>query len=205
MPIGQDCKPVLRYGGPMSAKPEPPVPPAPPEAAPATPADLFARLEALGIRSETHHHPPLFTVEESKDLRGALPGAHCKSLFLKDKKGAMWLVVVLEDRRLDMKALAGLIGAARLSFARPERLGANLGVAPGAVTPFALINHRGRADHGVRVILDAEMMRATLVNYHPLVNTATTAITPADLLRFIADCGHRPKIVDLAPATAAGA
>ena len=117
----------------------------------------------------------------------------------------MWLVVALEDRCLDMKALAGVIGAARLSFARPARLGADLGIAPGAVTPFALINHRGRADHGVRVILDAEMMRAPLVNYHPLVNTATTAVTPADLLRFIADCGHRPKIVDLAPATAAGA
>jgi Ala-tRNA(Pro) deacylase len=188
----------------MSLRPEP-APKAPAPAAPAaTPDELFAHLEALGIQAETHTHQPLFTVAESKALRGELPGAHCKSLFLKDKKGAMWLVVALEDRRLDMKALADLIGSARLSFARPERLGTYLGVEPGAVTPFALINHRGRDNHGIRVILDAEMMQATLVNYHPLVNTATTAVTPADLLRFIADCGHQPNIVDLAPATPTG-
>ena len=174
------------------------------ESTPATPAtedDLFRRLEALGIETRTHRHAALFTVAESKGLRGNLPGAHCKSLFLRDRKGAMWLVVALEDRRLDMKALAGLIGAARLSFASPERLGRRLGVAPGAVTPFALINDDGGDEGRVGVVLDAEMMAAALVNYHPLTNTATTAIRPADLLRFIAHCGHDAAIVDLAPAT----
>jgi len=192
----------------MSLKPAPAPNPAPEATAPAAPAatpdELFTHLEALGIETETHHHQPVFTVAESMALRGKLPGAHCKSLFLKDKKGVMWLVVALEDRRLDMKALGTLIGSARLSFARPERLVTYLGIEPGAVTPFALINHRGRDNHGIRVILDAEMMQAAVVNYHPLVNTATTALTPADLLRFVADCGHQPDIVDLAPATRAG-
>jgi len=172
--------------------------PTPPAAAPATPEDLFARLAALGIAVTTHRHPPLFTVAESKGLRGALPGAHCKSLFLRDRAGALWLVVAAEDRALDLKALAPLIGAGRLSFASPERLMARLGVAPGSVTPFALINDRERA---VNVVLDAAVMAAPLANFHPLTNAATTAIAPADLLRFIAACGHAPRIADLDPAT----
>lgn len=177
---------------------------------PATPEDLFACLQELGIGFETHQHQALFTVAESQELRGQLPGAHCKSLFLKDKKAALWLVVALEDRRLDMKGLAALIGSARLSFASPARLMGHLGVVPGAVTPFALINQRdapGDATGGdgrVRVVLDAAMMAAELVNYHPLVNTATIAVTPDDLLRFMADCGCEPVVVDLAPATVTG-
>ncbi|MGE0743870.1 MAG: prolyl-tRNA synthetase associated domain-containing protein [Rhodospirillales bacterium] len=165
---------------------------------PATPEDLFARLDALGIAVTTHRHPPLFTVAESKGLRGALPGVHCKSLFLRDKPGAMWLVVAEEDRALDLKALGPLIGAGRLSFASPERLWARLGVRPGSVTPFALVNDRERA---VAVVLDAAVMAAPVANFHPLTNEATTAIAPADLLRFIAACGHAPRILDLDPAT----
>ncbi len=168
---------------------------------PATREDLFRRLEALGIEVTTHRHQPVFTVEESRGLRGALPGVHCKSLFLKDKKGALFLVVALEDRRLDMKALAPLIGSGRLSFASPERLMAHLGVAPGSVTPFALIND---PDCRVRIVLDAEMVAAGIANFHPLSNDATTAIAPQDLLRFIADCGHEPTVADLSAATPTG-
>jgi Ala-tRNA(Pro) deacylase len=163
---------------------------------PATPDQLFARLAELGIAATTHRHPPLFTVEESRRLRGAIPGGHCKSLFLKDKKGQLWLVVRLEDRRLDLKRLDRLIGSARLSFGQPELLEAALGVTPGAVTPFALINDRERR---VRVVLDRAMLALELLNYHPLENTATTTIRSADLLRFIAACGHEPAIVDLDP------
>ena len=159
---------------------------------------LFAMLERLGIATRTHRHPPVFTVRESRGLRGALPGAHFKSLFLKDKKGALWLVVAIEDRRLDLKALAPLIGAARLSFGSPERLAEHLGVAPGAVTPFAVINDGAGA---VRLVIDAAMMEATLANFHPLSNDATTAIAPADLLRFAEATGHAPAVVDLEPAT----
>ncbi len=160
---------------------------------------LFARLDELGIETETRTHPPVFTVEESRELRGSLPGAHFKSLFLKDKKGALWLVVSLEDRRIDLKALAVLIGAARLSFASPERLAAHLGVVPGAVTPFALINDDRLA---VRVIVDAGMMAADRAHFHPLSNDATTAIAPVDLLRFIRSLGHEPTLVDLGAAAA---
>jgi Ala-tRNA(Pro) deacylase len=170
---------------------------APAEAAaalPATPEDLFRRLEELGIKTQTHSHPPLMTVEDSKRLRGDLPGGHCKNLFLKDRKGRMWLVVTLEDRRIEIKKLEARLGAARLSFGSPDRLLANLGVTPGAVTPFALINDRERK---VTVILDQAMFAHDPLNYHPLTNERTTAIAPKDLIAFIEACGHRPEILNL--------
>ena len=160
----------------------------------ATPEDLFARLDALGIRHVTHRHPPVRTVAESVALRGALPGLHCKSLFLADRKGGLYLVVVPEAMRLDLGALARRLGAARLSFAGAARMFEVLGVVPGAVTPFAVIN-LGAA--GVVVVLDAALLQADLLNYHPLVNTATTALAPTDLLRFLAACGHPPRILAL--------
>ncbi|MGH6874058.1 MAG: prolyl-tRNA synthetase associated domain-containing protein [Aestuariivirgaceae bacterium] len=163
-------------------------------AVPASREKLFARLAGLGIATTTREHPPVFTVEEARALRGEIPGAHCKNLFLKDKEGALWLIVCLEDRRVDMKALPTRIASGRLSFGRPEILRQFLGVDPGAVTPFALINAPPAA---VNVVLDAEMMRHDLVNYHPLENSATTTIAAADLLKFIRACGHDPKIVDL--------
>ncbi|HUT50772.1 MAG TPA: prolyl-tRNA synthetase associated domain-containing protein [Alphaproteobacteria bacterium] len=165
----------------------------------ATPEDLFARLGALGIETTTHEHAPLFTVEESKALRGDLPGGHCKSLFLRDKKRNLWLAVMLEDRAVDMKSLRTLIGASgSLSFGSPELLDELLGVKPGSVTPFALLNDTGQR---LSVVLDQEMMGFDPLNYHPLTNTATTAIAPGDLMRFIEACGHTPQILDLAPAT----
>lgn len=161
---------------------------------PSTPEQLFARLEELGIETTTHTHPPLFTVEESQRLRGDLPGGHCKNLFFKDAKEKYWLVVMLEDRPVDIKALGIRIGSARLSFARPERLMQVLGVLPGSVTPFALINDTA---HQATVILDKAMLGLDPLNYHPLHNAATTAIKPADLIRFIEACGHTPRVVDL--------
>ena len=169
-------------------------------------------LDSLHISFREQSHEPVFTVEEAKELRGILPGAHCKSLFVRDKKGASFLVVCLEDRRLDMKALATLLGAKRLSFASPDRLRARLGVEPGSVTPFAAINDQP-PPHGVdgdppferiSIVLDSEMMRADPVNYHPLINTATIALSPADLLRFLDATGHRARVVDLGDATVGG-
>jgi Ala-tRNA(Pro) deacylase len=162
--------------------------------APATPDELLARLAALGIAQRTHEHPAVFTVEEAKSLRGKLPGGHCKSLFLKDKKGGLWLAVMLEERRIDLKALADRLEAPRFSFGSAELLREVLGVTPGSVTPFALIND---GNHRVRVVLDAEMLRDDPLNYHPLDNTKTTAVAPQDLLKFIASCGHEPKILSL--------
>lgn len=161
---------------------------------PKTPDDLFARFAELGIPTRTYDHPPLFTVEESRRLRGDLPGGHCKSLFFKDRKERYWLVVTLEDRPVDIKALEARIGSARLSFARPERLMEVLGVIPGSVTPFALIND---AQRQVTVVLDQAMLGHDPLNYHPLHNAATTAIAPRDLVRFIEACGHAPRIVEL--------
>jgi Ala-tRNA(Pro) deacylase len=161
---------------------------------PATPDDLFARLADLGIATVTHRHPPLFTVEESKALRGELPGGHCKSLFLKAKDGSLWLAVAPEDAPVDLKRLAKDLGVGTLSFGRPELLYEVLGVTPGSVTPFALVNDR---DRRVGVLLDAAMLREDPLNYHPLTNEATTAIAAADLLRFIAACGHEPRILEL--------
>jgi Ala-tRNA(Pro) deacylase len=163
-------------------------------AVPASREDLFARLAGLGIATTTREHPPVFTVEQARALRGEIPGAHCKNLFLKDKDGTLWLIVCLEDRRVDLKALPARIGSGRLSFGRSELLRRILGVDPGAVTPFALIN---AAPASVNVVLDSEMMRQDLVNYHPLENSATTTIAASDLLAFIRACGHDPKIVDL--------
>src|SRR5512132_1054982 len=161
---------------------------------PATEEDLFERLAALGIAVETHRHAPVFIVAQAKALRGELPGAHTKNLFLKDKKAALWLVVAMEDRQIELKELRRRIGSAPLSFAGADVLREVLGVEPGSVTPFALINDEQRR---TTVVLDAEMMTAhQLLNFHPLTNTATTAIHPDDLLAFIRSCGQAPRIVD---------
>ena len=149
--------------------------------------DLFSRFRHLGISFETHSHPAVFTVEEAQLHCGHLPGAHCKNLVLKDKKGELWLAVMLDGREVNIKALQYAMGAARLSFGKAELLLEVLGVIPGAVTPFGLIND---TEQRVRVFLDADMMAADLVNFHPLRNDATTAMAPADLRRFIAACGH---------------
>ena len=170
--------------------------------APLTPEQLFAHLDALAIAHRTATHPPVFTVAESAALRGTLPGGHCKSLFLKDKKGAFWLAVMLERRRTDLNKLAQRLGAPRFSFGGADDLHARLGVRPGSVTPFALVND---TEHLVTPVLDREMLGCDPLNYHPLANDRTTAIAPGDLLRFIEACGHRPRIVDLGDLERAGA
>jgi len=162
---------------------------------PATREDLFARLNALGIETKTKDHAPVYTVEEAQALRGEIAGGHCKNLFLKDDKGNIWLIVCLEEAQVDLKAAPARIGSRRLSFGKPELLKEVLGVEPGSVTPFGLIND---TEKRVNVVLDAAMMAHEFVNYHPLANTATTTIRAADLVTFIRSCGHEPKIVAVA-------
>lgn len=160
----------------------------------ATPDDLLKYLQGLGLATETHDHAPVFTVEEANAQCGHLPGGHCKNLFLKDKKGALWLVVCLNHRAIDMIDLRHRIGSHHLSFGKPDLLAEVLGVTPGSVTPFALINDtEGR----IRVFLDSEMMTLERLNFHPLINSMTTAITPDDLLTFISATGHSPETVAL--------
>ena len=164
---------------------------------PATRAELIRYLDSLGIPISTVDHQPVFTVEEAQALRGAIAGAHSKNLFLKDKKGALFLVVAGEDAVIDLKRLHNRIGASgRLSFGQPELLLQTLGVTPGSVTPFGLINDRPPT---ARVILDTRLMAAETLNFHPLVNTATTSLASADLLNFIRATGHQPEVVDLTP------
>jgi len=157
------------------------------------PQQLFAKLEALGIAPYTVEHPPVFTIEEAKALRGNLPGHHIKNLFLRNKKQEMWLVVALEDRAIDLKRLGEALGAGRLSFGSPERLRRHLGVEPGSVTPFALVNDEMQV---VRLVLDRGLAEGGPINAHPLVNTMTTAIAAADLLRLFEATGHAPRWLD---------
>jgi len=167
---------------------------------PETPHALLARLDALGIEHRTVSHPPVFTVEESKALRPDLPGGHAKNLFLKPKKaeGPFLLAVLEEDRQVSVNALARAVGVARVGFAPAEDLLAQLGVVPGSVTPFGLVN---AAPGAVRAVLDRHLMEAfEWVNFHPLTNAMTTAIRPAGLLAFLRHLGHSPEIVDPPPA-----
>jgi Ala-tRNA(Pro) deacylase len=160
----------------------------------ATPDDLFAFLDRLGIAHPTISHPPVFTVEEAKRLRGAIAGGHTKNLFLKDKRDAVFLVVALEHAAIDLKTLHHRLGAARFSFGPADLMRALIGVEPGAVTPFGVINDTGAR---VTVVLDAAMMAHATLNYHPLVNTMTTSIGRDDLVTFLRATGHEPRIVAL--------
>jgi Ala-tRNA(Pro) deacylase len=163
-----------------------------PVTTPKTPDDLFAALDALGIKHSTIKHPPLFTVEQARELRGQIAGGHTKNLFLRDKKGALFLVVALEDAVIDLKGLHRLLGASgRFSFGSADLLREVWGVAPGSVTPFGAIND---IDTRVNIVLDAAMMEHALLNYHPLVNTMTTAIARDDLVRFLEWTGHQPRV-----------
>ncbi|HHN68153.1 MAG TPA: prolyl-tRNA synthetase associated domain-containing protein [Thermopetrobacter sp.] len=160
----------------------------------ATREELFALLDELGIAHRTVEHPPAFTVGDARSLRGQIPGGHTKNLFLKDKKGRLWLVVAGEETAVNLKELHKRIGAARLSFGKAELMEEALGVAPGSVTPFALMNDgQGR----VTVVLDERMMEHQTLNFHPLENTATTSIARDDLLRFLHATGHEPLIVNV--------
>jgi Ala-tRNA(Pro) deacylase len=162
--------------------------------------DLFALFHRLGIAHRTVEHAAVFRVGEGEAVKAGLPGGHTKNLFLKDAKGQLWLVSALQDARIDLKALPAAIGSAKLSFGSPERLQAALGVTPGSVTAFALIND---PDHQVRFVLDAGLAAADPVNFHPLTNTATTAISQADFRRFLEALGAAPLIVDFAEQTRA--
>jgi Ala-tRNA(Pro) deacylase len=160
---------------------------------PKTEAELFSFLDSLGIRTTTRRHPPLYTVADSQALRGEIAGGHTKNLFLKDKKDNFFLLTVDEEAVVDLRQVHTLIGAAsRVSFGKPEMLMELLGVAPGAVTVFGLINDTRRR---VRIVLDRALMENATINAHPLTNEATTSIAAADLVRFIEATGHDAAIL----------
>ena len=162
---------------------------------PATRQELFDRLQKLDISTRTVEHNAVFTVAESEKLERNLPGGHTKNLFLKDAKGRIFLIVAQSHTDINLKKLHKTIGCARLSFGKADLMMDILGIEPGSVTAFSVINDtQGRLED---VIVDDTLMTFETINCHPLVNTATTAISRDDLLRFIRDCGHEPRIMSL--------
>jgi Ala-tRNA(Pro) deacylase len=159
---------------------------------PATRQDLFALFDQLEIATNTVEHIPVFTVEDARLVHHNISGGHCKNLFCKDEKGVLWLIVALEDARIDLKAAKDRIGSKRLTFGKPELLLEILGVEPGSVTPFGLINDKLARTN---VILDEAMMGQEQLNFHPLKNDATTTISSDNLKKFIRATGHDPRVV----------
>ena len=160
---------------------------------PASPSDLFAYLDKLGIDHKTVDHPATFTVEEGRHLKASMPGGHTKNLFMKDKDGVIVLISAWADSQLKLNQLHKKIGTRRLSFASAELMVECLGVEPGSVTAFALMND---PDQRVRFIADAALMGFDTVNFHPLANTATTAISREGFHRFVEATGHALTVVD---------
>lgn len=158
-----------------------------------TRADLFAFFDAHGVAHATLDHPPVFRVEEGLEIKAALPGGHTKNLFLKDAKGQLWLISALGETTIDLKKLHHVIGSGRLSFGPQEMMVETLGVTPGSVTAFGLINDEGRQ---VRFVLDKALADSDPVNFHPLGNDATTAVSQADFRKFLAALEITPMIVD---------
>jgi Ala-tRNA(Pro) deacylase len=158
-----------------------------------TPAQLFAFFDSLGIKHSTTEHPPLFTVEDGRNWHDKIPGLHCKNLFIKDKKGGIWLVVMPGDKRADLNRLEKQLGAPRFSFGKPELLLEVLGITPGSVTPFALMNDTQKR---VTVVLDSEILQSEHVNFHPLHNTASTTIKSRDLVKFVQAFGYDPRVLE---------
>lgn len=164
---------------------------------PLTPFVLLERFAEMGLPVALHHHPAIFTVAEGKDLDRTIPGTHTRNLFLKDHKGKMFLVTLTQETQIDLKKLSALLGTGRFSFGSPERLWDFLGVRPGSVCPFAILNdHEGQ----VSLVLEKKMMEQTVINFHPLINTMTIGLGPSDLIIFLEKHGITPQITDLTPA-----
>ena len=159
-----------------------------------TPKHVLDRFKALDIEYRYYEHPPVFTVEEARRHCAHIPGGHCKNLFLRSRKKHNWLLVLNDDAWVDLRQLARDVGAGTLGFGSTDRLMEFLGVTPGSVTPLALVNDPDRQVHPVfeRGLMDHEWL-----NFHPLVNTATVSLSPTGLMRFVRDCGHEPRVMDL--------
>jgi len=162
---------------------------------PVTRTELFAQFDALGIAHKTHDHAPVFTVEESAALKSSMPGGHTKNLFLKDKAGVFFLICAQNDTPIKINKLHPILGCKRLSFGKPEPLLEKLGVTPGSVTLFSVINDTASE---VSLIIDQRLIEHDIVNFHPLLNDATTAISSDDMVKFAKATGHDPIILDFA-------
>lgn len=159
-----------------------------------TQEELLSVLDKIGIEYTNHEHPAVYTVEEADLHHEGIDGVHSKNLFFKDRKKNLILIVTLSDKPIKIKEVEKKIDTKGLTFGKPELLAEVLGVIPGAVTPLAVINAK---NHDLRVILDEEMMEHDLLNFHPIVNTATTTIRSKDLLKFMEHCNQGAEIIRL--------
>ena len=159
-----------------------------------TPAELLARLDSLGIASSTVEHAPVFTVDEAARVREDLPGTRTKALFVRSRDGRLWILVTTADRRPDLRGVSALLGCGRLSFGSRDDLSAKLGVVPGAVSPFAVVND---SEGIVQVVLDAALLTRDRLGFHPLDNSMTTTVSPGGLIRFLESVDHPPTIIEL--------
>jgi Ala-tRNA(Pro) deacylase len=156
---------------------------------------VVARLSDLGIPYERFEHPPVATVDEAAQHWSGIDATHCKNLFLRNQKGNRHYIVILpHHKRADLRAVADQIGDGKLSFASPERLMTHLGLTPGSVSPFGLINDR---EHIVRVVIDKDLKSAARVSFHPNINTRTFVISAADFTRFLEACTNPVQFVSI--------
>ncbi len=160
-------------------------------------ASLLDLMRLHEVPFSHYTHVPVFTVAEADEVSGTIPGLHTRNMFLKDKKDQMVLVTLSHDFPIDLKRLSDVLGMGRFSFGSPERLWTHLGVRPGSVTPLSALNDAG---HRVRVVLEASMMAAPLINVHPLINSMTVGLRPQDLVTLLEKQGKTPEIIDLRPA-----
>ena len=157
--------------------------------------DIYEFLDSGNIEYQRHDHPPVFTVEDVHRLTPDLPGAKTKNLFLRDKKGNRhFLLVVPADKRINLKALPKVLESSKISFGSPDRLMENLGVTPGSVSLFAIVNDQ---KNRVEVIIDESIWALEAFQFHPLVNTSTLVISKDSIKRFLAATGHEVKILDI--------
>ena len=156
---------------------------------------LFDLLKQLGIDHTTHEHEAIFTVEQGAHIKAAIPGGHTKNLFLKDKAGALFLVCALGESKIQINQLHKILGCKRLSFGKPDLMAEVLGVTPGSVTFFAVMND---TEVRVQLVLDKALLDHDIVNFHPLENTATTTFAARDLAVFAKATNHDPVILDFA-------
>ena len=156
---------------------------------------VYARLAELAIAYTRHEHPPVATVDEAEQHWAGIDATHCKNLFLRNQKGNRhYLIIIAHAKKADLRAVADQIGDGKLSFASPERLLTHLGLTPGSVSPFGLINDR---DHLVRVVMDRDLKSAMRLSFHPNINTATLTIAAADFARFLSVCGNPVQYVSV--------
>lgn len=159
-----------------------------------TAESICSLLDEFGLSYQRYYHEPIMTVADGEHLRDIMPGMHTRNMFLKDKLGLLVLVTLPDNMPIDLKKMSKLLECKRFSFGSPALLLDVLGVTPGSVTPLSIFNDQKKK---VRLVLDKTMMSAEIINVHPLINTQTIGLRPADFLKLLAKFDIKPHIVDL--------